>query len=73
MISNKLLKLKIIKIIILLTSITLNAQLVKITHPNLISESDIYVDENGKRYSGVYFYQLNSGNYTATKKFVYLR
>lgn len=51
MLSNKFLKLNILSIILLLTSITLNAQLVKITHPNLISESDIYVDENGKRYS----------------------
>ncbi|MGB9665349.1 MAG: hypothetical protein ACPL25_10605 [Ignavibacteria bacterium] len=53
MLSNKFLKLNIISIILLLTSITLNAQLVKITHPNLISESDIYVDENGKRYSNL--------------------
>jgi len=34
------------------------------------------VEFNADKYglsSGVYFYQLNSGNYTATKKFVYLR
>jgi len=40
------------------------------------SSGEYEVEFNADKYglsSGVYFYQLNSGNYTATKKFVYLR